>query len=121
MLGLFFSCTIEHGETRKPNILFILIDDLGKEWISFHGAELVKTPHIDELARTGMVFENAYSMPQCTPSRITLLTGQYPWRNGWVNHYDVPRLGHGGRFDPEMNPSFAKKSEGCRICHLYRW
>jgi arylsulfatase A-like enzyme len=80
---------------EKPNILFILADDLGKEWISCYGAEDIRTPHIDALAAGGMKFNNAYSMPQCTPSRVALLTGTYPWRNGWVNHWDVPRWGVG--------------------------
>ena len=123
LFGLLSSCSIDKKDEKKPNILFILVDDLGKEWLSCYGAELVETPHIDELARTGMTFENAYSMPQCTPSRITLLTGQYPWRNGWVNHYDVPRLGHGGRFDPDMNPSFGKnmRDAGYVTCIAGKW
>ena len=79
----------------QPNILFIMVDDLGKEWVSCYGAEDIETPNIDALAAGGMRFENAYSMPQCTPTRVTLLTGQYPWRTGWVNHWDVPRWGVG--------------------------
>jgi arylsulfatase A-like enzyme len=92
----------------RPNILFIMVDDLGKEWISCYGAEDIETPNIDALAKTGMRFENAYSMPQCTPSRATLLTGQYPWRTGWVNHWDVPRWGV-GYFDWKLrrNMTFA--------------
>ncbi|UCE50016.1 MAG: sulfatase-like hydrolase/transferase, partial [Phycisphaerales bacterium] len=58
----------------RPNILFIMVDDLGKEWISCYGAGDIETPNIDALAKTGMRFENAYSMPQCTPSRVALLT-----------------------------------------------
>ncbi|MFZ9940941.1 MAG: sulfatase-like hydrolase/transferase, partial [Luteolibacter sp.] len=77
----------------RPNILFIMLDDLGKEWISCYGAQDIKTPNIDALAAGGMKFNNAYSMPQCTPSRTTLLTGKYPWRTGWANHWDVPRWG----------------------------
>ena len=77
----------------QPNILFIMLDDLGKEWISCYGAQDIKTPNIDALAAGGMKFNNAYSMPQCTPSRTTLLTGKYPWRTGWANHWDVPRWG----------------------------
>ena len=86
--GFLFS---EVGTKQKPNILFIMLDDLGKEWISCYGAEDIETPNIDALAAGGMKFNNAYSMPQCTPSRATLLTGKYPWRNGYVNHWDVPR------------------------------
>ena len=78
---------------QKPNIIFILLDDLGKEWISQYDADDIETPNIDLLAKEGMQFNNAWSMPQCTPSRVTFLTGQYPFRHGWVNHYDVPRWG----------------------------
>ncbi len=92
----------------RPNILFIMADDLGKEWISCYGAEGVETPNIDKLAEGGMRFENAYSMPQCTPTRVTLLTGQYPFRHGWTNHFDVPRWGSGCHFDENLNASFAR-------------
>jgi arylsulfatase A-like enzyme len=98
---------IEAGPSR-PNVLLILVDDLGKEWIGCYGAEGIETPHIDALASGGMRFENAYSMPQCTPSRLTLLTGQYPFRHGWTNHWDVPRFGSGAHFDPGLNASFAR-------------
>ncbi len=96
----------------KPNILFVLADDLGKEWLSCYGAERIETPHLDKLAATGMRFENAYSMPQCTPTRVTLLTGQYPFRHGWTNHFDVPRWGSGCHFDTDLNASFAKVLRG---------
>ena len=92
-------------ESIKPNILLILVDDLGKEWLSCYGAEDIGTPNIDALAKSGTMFNNVYSMPQCTPSRVTLLTGQYPFRHGWVNHWDVPRWGGGAHFDETMNPS----------------
>ena len=75
----------------KPNIIFIMVDDLGKDWISCYGADNIQTPNIDHLANDGIKFHNAWSMPQCTPTRATLLTGKYPWRTGWVNHWDVPR------------------------------
>ena len=78
-----------------PNLVFIMVDDLGPEWISSYGGEGIETPNIDKLAQGGMSFSNAYSMPQCTPTRVTLLTGQYPFRHGWTNHWDVPRWGAG--------------------------
>ncbi len=109
---------------RPPNILFILVDDLGKEWVSCYGAEDIATPHIDALAAGGMRFENAYSMPQCTPSRVSLLTGQYPWRTGWVNHWDVPRWGV-GYFDwnPPDNTTFARllKQRGYATAAAGKW
>ena len=88
----------------QPNIIYIMLDDLGKEWISCYGATDIATPNIDRLADQGMRFQNVYSMPQCTPSRMCLFTGQYPYRNGWVNHWDVPRWGAGARYDTGAYP-----------------
>jgi arylsulfatase A-like enzyme len=103
-----FSGSILSAADERPNILFIMVDDLGKEWISSYGAEGIETPNIDHLAETGIRFKNAYSMPQCTPTRLTLLTGQYPFEHGWTNHYDVPRWGSGVHFDPDRNASVAR-------------
>ena len=107
----------------RPNIVLIMADDLGKEWISAYGAEDIQTPHIDALASEGILFRNVYSMPQCTPSRVTLLTGQYPFRHGWVNHWDVPRWGGGAHFDETMNPSLAieMKKAGYATCVAGKW
>jgi arylsulfatase A-like enzyme len=107
VIGLGASASPADDES-KPNILLVLVDDLGKEWIGCYGAEGIETPHIDALAAGGMRFEHAYSMPQCTPTRLTVLTGQYPFRHGWVNHWDVPRFGCGAHFDPEQNASMAR-------------
>jgi arylsulfatase A-like enzyme len=106
-----------------PNIVLILIDDLGKEWISCYGAQDIVTPNIDALAEEGLKFNAAYCMPQCTPSRVTLLTGQYPFRHGWVNHWDVPRWGGGAHFDESINPSLGieMKKLGYRTCIAGKW
>ena len=96
------------GGKKPPNILFVMIDDLGKEWLSCYGGEEMTTPNFDRLAAGGIRFTNAYSMPQCTPTRVALLTGQYPWRNGWINHWDVPRWGAGCHFDWNRYTTFAR-------------
>ncbi len=106
--GCVPTSTTEEVE-HLPNIIFVLVDDLGKEWISCYGAEDISTPHIDQLARSGMRFDNFYVMPQCTPTRLSLLTAQYPFRHGWVNHWDVPRWGGGAHFDERKNPSLPLK------------
>ncbi len=113
----------DDDDVPKPNILFILIDDLGKEWVSCYGAEDIATPNFDRLAATGMRFENAYSMPQCTPTRVALLTGTYPFRNGWINHWDVPRWGGGCHFDWNKYMTFARvmKSAGYSTCAAGKW
>ena len=107
----------------KPNVIFILIDDLGKEWVSCYGAQAIQTPRIDDLAATGMRFENAYCMPQCTPSRVTLLTGTYPFRHGWTNHWDVPRWGSGAHFDAKLNTSLGHvmRDAGYATCAAGKW
>jgi len=109
-------------EARRPSILFIMVDDLGKDWISCYGADNIETPEIDRLAASGMKFDNAWSMPQCTPTRATLLTGQYPWRTGWVNHWDVPRWGV-GYFDWERYTTFARvvRGAGYRTAIAGKW
>ena len=66
--------TITATAAPKPNIIFMMVDDLGKDWIGCYGGDNIETPNIDALARGGMKFTNAWSMPQCTPSRVTLLT-----------------------------------------------
>ncbi len=109
-------------QVKQPNILFILLDDLGKEWISAYGATDIQTPAIDKLAQGGMQFNNAYSHPQCTPSRVALMTGQYPFRNGWVNHWDTPRWGQ-AYFDWSKYPSMARtlKSVGYKTAAAGKW
>ncbi|MHC4230956.1 MAG: twin-arginine translocation signal domain-containing protein, partial [Planctomycetota bacterium] len=66
---------------RKPNIVFILIDDMGWMDIGCYGSKYYKTPNIDKLAREGMLFTDAYaSNPLCSPTRASILTGKYPGR-----------------------------------------
>ncbi len=122
LVALFFAVPARADDTAKPNILFIMVDDLGKDWISCYGGDNIETPHIDALAKGGMKFHNAWSMPQCTPTRVTLLTGQYPWRTGWVNHWDVPRWGV-GYFDWEHYTTFASvmKSAGYKTAIAGKW
>ena len=69
------------ASARRPNILFILADDLGWGDLSCYGRPDYKTPNVDKLARKGMRFTNAYSAaPVCTPTRVGFLTGRYPAR-----------------------------------------
>jgi arylsulfatase A-like enzyme len=65
----------------KPNIVYIVADDLGWKDVGFHGSD-IKTPHLDELATTGARLEQFYAQPMCTPTRACLMTGRYPFRYG---------------------------------------
>lgn len=83
------SCSLFGVQTSPPpNILFILADDLGIHDLSCEGSTFHETPHIDAIARAGMRFTNGYSTCQvCSPSRASIMSGQYPARIGitdWI-------------------------------------
>lgn len=78
-LVAFAQASIAAGD--KPNILLILIDDMGWKDLGFAGSTYYETPHIDQLAAEGVIFHNAYSAaPTCTPSRGALFSGKNPAR-----------------------------------------
>lgn len=62
---------------RVPEVLVILLDDTGKDLLS-----AADTPNIDTLANNGMTFSRAWAMPTCSPTRASVLTGEYPYRHG---------------------------------------
>jgi len=76
----------------KPNIIFILADDLGIGDVSCYGSDNNKTPIIDQLAKSGMKFTHAYTAPLCGPSRSRILTGRYAFRTGAVNQDRVAEI-----------------------------
>ncbi len=68
---------------KKPNILLIMADQLAHRYLPAYGHKLVKTPHLDQLAKDGVVFENFYSTsPLCAPARATVMNGLLPSRTG---------------------------------------
>ena len=68
-------------KSRKPNIVFILADDLGYGDVGCYGSTKIKTPHMDKLATQGIRFTDGHATSAtCTPSRFAIMTGQYPWR-----------------------------------------
>ncbi|MEX0326491.1 MAG: arylsulfatase [Puniceicoccaceae bacterium] len=67
---------------KKPNFIIIYADDLGFGDLGCYGASGIPTPHLDQMADEGLKFTNSYATAAtCTPSRYSLLTGSYPWRN----------------------------------------
>jgi arylsulfatase A-like enzyme len=81
----FLSQTLSDTNPEKqPNILFIVADDLGKFEVSAYGSKTMHTPHIDQLAKEGVLFTDCYvNAPICSPSRAGMLTGRYPQRFGF--------------------------------------
>ena len=89
-------------EAKKPNIVFFLVDDLGWSDVACYGSKFHETPAIDQLAKEGIRFDNAYSTCHvCSPSRASILTGKYPARTNlteWLGgrpERDYEPLHHG--------------------------
>src|SRR3954453_2363684 len=96
----------------RPNVLFVLIDDMGYRDLSCFGGTRVRTPQIDSLAREGMRFGQFYvNAPICSPSRVALITGQYPnrWRiTSYLDNRALDRRRNvADRLDPKA-PSLAR-------------
>ena len=82
MLSAFgLSSLVNCHSLKKPNILFILVDDMGWSDLGCYGGE-IKTPHIDKLAKSGLRFTQCYNTAKCFPSRACLLTGVYAQQCG---------------------------------------
>lgn len=112
---------------RQPNILFILVDDLGFGDLSLTGNKLVATPNIDALARDGLVMTQFYdAAPICSPSRSALMTGQFPARHRFVTFIaDRKRnraLGQADWLDPNL-PTLprALRMAGYATGHFGKW
>ncbi|MDG2359566.1 MAG: sulfatase [Planctomycetaceae bacterium] len=74
------ACVELHAQ-QMPNVIFFLVDDLGQRDVGCYGSRFYETPAIDQLAKEGMLFDNAYSTCHvCSPSRASILTGKYPAR-----------------------------------------
>ena len=68
---------------RRPNVLILMADQLAAGALPAYGNRVAKTPHLDRLAREGVVFENAYcNTPLCAPSRMVFLSGRLPSATG---------------------------------------
>ena len=88
-LLLFISSESQIINLNRPNIVLIMADDMGYETLGCNGSTEYQTPNLDRLANEGIRFENCYSQPLCTPSRVKIMTGKYNFRNyedfGYLN------------------------------------
>ncbi len=83
--------TVALAAPKQPNVLFILVDDLGWNDLGFMGSEYYETPNIDKLAANGLSFSNAYAACQVSsPSRASILTGKYTTNHGITNFLGAP-------------------------------
>ena len=131
---------------RRPNIVLVLVDDMGWQDGAALGSPAFVTPNIDRLAREGMTFANAYAAcAVCSPTRAAIMTGQYPARTGitdwirprraaaWTPHGDpMPYTGGPKRelLTPENRPGLPPdevtmaellRDNGYATCHVGKW
>jgi arylsulfatase A-like enzyme len=117
-LILATGCT---GSPEKPNIVFIMADDMGHSDLGCFGAEVIKTPNIDALAADGLMFTNFYNTGRCWPTRTSLLSGYYPHQvlSDPVDGVDYDN----GSFTP-VNETWLPallKDHGYRCYHSGKW
>jgi arylsulfatase A-like enzyme len=128
----------------KPNIILFLVDDMGWMDCGAYGSQYYETPHMDALADRGMLFTDAYAAnPCCSPTRASILTGQYPARHGIIGaHAHLPPHPPGHNYRPDRAPAHQKyifpgpirfldtsyytiaealKDAGYRTAHLGKW
>lgn len=119
LLILVFGCmaatksTTSKSDDKKPNILFIHVDDLGYHDLSFTGSKIYQTPNIDKLASESLTFQKAYSSyPRCTPSRYGMITATYP-----VNEDS----GHLAEISPDKNFVKILDTDGYQTSYVGKW
>jgi arylsulfatase A len=105
----------------KPNIIFILADDLGLDGVSCYGTDKRKTPNIDKLAASGMRFETCYAAPLCGPSRCVLMTGRYAFRTGGITNQSWRNGGPGAKSEDENPVAKLLKQAGYATGEAGKW
>lgn len=112
LIGFLSPLALAADAPRRPNLVFILADDLGYETLGCDGGLSYKTPVLDKLAAEGTRFERCFVQPLCTPTRVQLMTGQYNYRN----------YTHFGHIEPNQT-TFAQllKKQGYTTCIAGKW
>ena len=114
-----FTTTSAPALPAKPNIIFIMADDLGNADLSYRGSD-IKTPNIDKLALGGARLEDFYGMPVCNPSRASLMTGRYAMRYGLQALVIFPNHKYGLATDERTLPQ-ALKEAGYKTAMVGKW
>lgn len=83
IFGALFALFALRVSAAPLHILLVVIDDYGWSDVGFHGSK-IKTPNMDQLASEGVILDNYYVQPICTPTRSALLSGRYPIHTGMI-------------------------------------
>ena len=111
LFAVFSACLSSlFGASAKPNIVYILADDLGFAELGCNGSDRYKTPNIDALANSGVRFTRFYTVPLCGPSRAMILTGRYGFRSGAVTQDACKTIIRTGEKAEVMIPTVLKKA-----------
>ena len=113
------SATPAPAADPKPNIVYIIADDLGWKDVGFHGSD-IKTPNLDKLAAGGAILKQFYAQPMCTPTRAALLTGRYPFRYGLQTAVIPSAQTYGLATDEWLLPQ-ALKEAGYNTALIGKW
>ena len=128
---IFYSCMDQSNEDMKPNVIFILVDDLGWNDLGYTGSKFYESPNIDTLSNYSFQFTNAYSAsPVCSPTRASIMTGKHPSRvniTDWIpgnDPKDKPLLGPqdlDGLPHEEITIAEELKSSGYNTFYIGKW
>ena len=112
LLSFLFSILLLASETKSPNVLFILVDDMGANDLSNEGSVFYESPNIDRIANGGMKFIRGYATCQvCSPSRASIVTGKYPVNHGittWIGDSPGEEWSKRGRNDSHLPPEYER-------------
>lgn len=118
---IMLALSVNAAAATRPNIIFVLLDDLGYGDLSAYGSELIATPNIDALAEQGLKLTSYYAPANvCTPSRAALLTGRQPVRMGLARDVIRPESTHGL---PQSEKTLATllREDGYRTAMIGKW
>jgi arylsulfatase B len=106
--------------SAKPNIVYVVADDLGWKDVGFNGCTDIQTPNLDKLAATGVRLAQFYAQPMCTPTRACLMTGRYPFRYG-LQTLVIPSVSTYGLATDEWLLPQALKEAGYYTAIIGKW
>ncbi len=116
LLSIGTTAQASEAKVKKPNVILIMADDLGWGDVGFNGQKIIKTPHLDQMAKDGIVMDRFYSASAVSsPTRASVLTGRHPFRTGIFNaNFGILR-------EEEQTLPELLKEQGYKTGHFGKW